>query len=212
MTYRLAIFDFDGTLADTFPWFVSVLNDVADRFGFRRVETEAEVTALRGMRGQEIMKYLEVPPWKVPLIARHMRRLASQDVENIRLFPGILPMLEHLRSGGVRLAVVTSNTEENVRRVLGPDGAARFEQYACGASLFGKASRFRQVLKLARVKSTEAICIGDEMRDGEAAATVGIPFGAVSWGFSHLDALMRCSPREVFASVEEIATTLTSKR
>ena len=37
MPYSLAIFDLDGTLADSFPWFLRTINDVADRFGFRRV-------------------------------------------------------------------------------------------------------------------------------------------------------------------------------
>ena len=36
--YKLAIFDFDGTLADSFAWFLSVINEVADRYGFRRIE------------------------------------------------------------------------------------------------------------------------------------------------------------------------------
>lgn len=35
---RLAVFDFDGTLADGFPWFADVFNTVADRFGFRRID------------------------------------------------------------------------------------------------------------------------------------------------------------------------------
>ena len=50
------------------------------------------------------------------------------------------------------------------------------------------------------------------MRDAEAAAKIGIPFGAVSWGFTRLDALMTCSPREVFASADEIASALTGRR
>ena len=40
MTYRLAIFDFDGTLADSFPFFLSVFNTIADRHGFRRIATD----------------------------------------------------------------------------------------------------------------------------------------------------------------------------
>ena len=36
--YRLVIFDLDGTLADLFPWFSRVLNDVADRYRFKRVD------------------------------------------------------------------------------------------------------------------------------------------------------------------------------
>jgi phosphoglycolate phosphatase-like HAD superfamily hydrolase len=35
--YKLAIFDFDGTLADSFPWFIGAVNDAAARFGFRGV-------------------------------------------------------------------------------------------------------------------------------------------------------------------------------
>ena len=35
--YSLAIFDLDGTLVDSFPWFLTHLNGIADRFGFRRV-------------------------------------------------------------------------------------------------------------------------------------------------------------------------------
>ena len=40
--YALAVFDFDGTLADSFPWFAGVLNGVADRYGFRRVRAGVE--------------------------------------------------------------------------------------------------------------------------------------------------------------------------
>lgn len=33
MRYRLAIFDFDGTLADSFSWFLGVVNRLADDSG-----------------------------------------------------------------------------------------------------------------------------------------------------------------------------------
>lgn len=37
MRYRLVLFDFDGTLADAFPFFLSVFNTIADRHGFKRL-------------------------------------------------------------------------------------------------------------------------------------------------------------------------------
>jgi phosphoglycolate phosphatase len=46
MRYRLAIFDFDGTLADSFPFFVSVFNELAMRHRFRSIDL-AEVERLR---------------------------------------------------------------------------------------------------------------------------------------------------------------------
>jgi len=46
MTYRLAIFDFAGTLADSFPFFLSVFNQIADQHGFRRIDV-TQVERLR---------------------------------------------------------------------------------------------------------------------------------------------------------------------
>ena len=46
MPPRLVIFDFDGTLADSIPWFLAALPTVADRHGLRPLGSE-EVAALR---------------------------------------------------------------------------------------------------------------------------------------------------------------------
>ena len=46
MPPALVIFDLDGTLADSYPWFLRHVNGVADRFGFRRIAAD-DVEALR---------------------------------------------------------------------------------------------------------------------------------------------------------------------
>jgi phosphoglycolate phosphatase len=60
------------------------------------------------------------------------------------------------------------------------------------------------VLKRAKVRPSEALVIGDEVRDFDAAQRAHIPFGAVAWGYTHLDALRAHAPRETFHDVEEI--------
>src|SRR5262249_17946722 len=40
MKYRLAIFDFDGTLADSFPFFIRVFNQLAEQHGFKGIEPD----------------------------------------------------------------------------------------------------------------------------------------------------------------------------
>ena len=84
MKYRLAIFDFDGTLADSLPWFRSVFNSVATRYGFRALD-DAEFEELRGMGNREIIRRVGVPLWKIPLIAAHMKRLMAEDIDGIAL-------------------------------------------------------------------------------------------------------------------------------
>jgi len=204
MRYRLVIFDFDGTLADSFPWFVRVFNEAADRYRFRRIR-EGELEELRGLGGREIVRRLGVPAWKLPLIARHMRRLAARDIDTVSLFPGVDPLLRRLSDAGVVLAVVSSNGYGNVSRVLGPENVARIHHFRCGASLFGKAASFRRVLRRSGVAPGEALAVGDEIRDLEAARAVGIPFGAVSWGYTTAGALRAHGPALSFDRVEAIA-------
>lgn len=209
--YRLAIFDFDGTLADSFPWFLGIVNRLADDVGFRRIE-EHEVDALRGLGARQVMAHLGMPVWKLPRVAQRMREHMARDIGHIRPFPGVGPLLQELAGRGVALSVVTSNSAENVQRVLGPETSALIGHYACGVSLFGKRSKLRGVLAGSGIAAAEAIAIGDEIRDLEAARAEGIAFGAVSWGYTHLQALRAHEPDEVFESVEEIAGRLVSGR
>ena len=208
MTYSLVIFDLDGTLVDSFPWFLRHVNGVADEFGFRRM-SEEDVEPLRRAGSREILRRLEVPAWKLPMIAAYMRRLKSTHATDIPLFPGVDAMLRALSGSGVQLAVVSSDHERNARAQLGEANAALFSHFACGASLFGKAAKFRQVLRRAGVEADRAIIIGDEIRDIEAARAANIACAAVTWGYAAPEALRAHSPDFVFAHIDEIAPAVT---
>lgn len=202
--YRLAVFDFDGTPADSFPWFLGAVNQAAERYRFRRIEDE-DVEMLRGLSARSIVAHLRVPAWKLPLVARYMRRLAGAEIGRITPFDGVLPLLHTLADRGVALAVVTSNSRENVATVLGAEIAARVAFWECGASLFGKARLFRRVVARAGVDPALALCIGDEVRDAEAARAAGVAFGAVTWGYTSADSLRAQNPAYLFHSVPDIA-------
>ncbi|WP_242139549.1 HAD hydrolase-like protein [Sphingomonas sp. TREG-RG-20F-R18-01] len=200
--YRLVIFDFDGTLADSGDWFLSTVDHLADRFKFRRVSRD-EVEALRGKSTRDVIRHLGIPRWKLPAMGRYLHGLLAQQTDRIALFEGIPRVLHALREGGVRLALVTSNAEQNARAILGPH-AALFERLECGASLFGKARCYRRVIRQSRVMVSDVLSIGDETRDIQAAHKVGIASGAVLWGYAHPDALVEMRPDLVFATPEQI--------
>lgn len=208
MRYRLAIFDFDGTLADSFPWFTRVINDLAEAHGFRRIDA-SEVQLLRGLDTRQLLRYFKLPIWRVPRLAAEMRRRMGTDIDQIRLFDGIDDLFLRLQASGVKIAIVTSNAEENVRRVLGPANAARVGFYGCGASLLGKGPKIRRAIREAGVAPSEAICVGDEGRDIEAAHAEGAAAGAVLWGYATEESLRRQGADEVFASIEELAERLS---
>jgi phosphoglycolate phosphatase len=129
---RLAIFDFDGTLANSLPWLLSVFDEVADRFGFRRPDP-AERETMRGLGSREIVRRLGVSAWKLPRIARHIHALKKQAAAEIELFPGAADVLHALSREGVRLAIVSSDTNDNVRLILGDANARLIDHVECGA-------------------------------------------------------------------------------
>ena len=202
MRYRLVIFDLDGTLSDSFPWFLTVVNSFAARHGFRRVE-DHEIETLRGKSSREIVASLQVPYWKLPAIGADMRRLKARHMSEIPLFAGVPEMLRQLSDKGVALALVSSDNEANARAALGAH-ASLIRHYDCGASMFGKASKYKRVLKQAGVAARDALSIGDEVRDAEAAGKAGIDFAAVSWGYARVEALRKHSPVAVFERVADI--------
>lgn len=206
MPYQLVIFDFDGTLADSFPWFLRVLNSVADKYKFRTV-TPDQVESLRGLEAHRILTQLGVPRWKLPLITNHMRKLKARAASEIALFPGAPDMLHALKARGRTLAVVSSDAEGNIRNTLAQAQNA-IDIYACGASLFGKAAKFKAVLKRSGLPASAAITIGDEIRDAAAAREAGIAFAGITWGYAAPEALATKRPVEMFRSMDEIVKKL----
>jgi phosphoglycolate phosphatase len=188
MTYRLAMFDFDGTLADSFPFFLSVFNTVADRHAFRRIDV-ARAGELRHLGVRQMMDHVGLPAWKLPLASKTFMAMMQDSAHEIPLFDGIADALRHLHGRGVQLAVVSSNSEHNVRAVLGPELTALVARFDCGMSVFGKASRIRAVLKACGAAPADALYVGDQATDAEAARKAGVAFGAVHWGYATIDAL-----------------------
>ena len=116
MKYRLAIFDSDGTLADTQPWMRSVFNELAAEHGFQRVEP-GEYERFRDLHGTALLRKLGLPLWKLPRVVSSMRRRMAEYTGKLSLFPGVSDVLTRLAAGGVQLAIVSSNL---LRRCLHP--------------------------------------------------------------------------------------------
>ena len=57
---------------------------------------------------------------------------------------------------------------------------------------------------MTRAARTQAIYIGDEIRDAHAARKIGIGFGAVAWGYTEFDALLRLRPDAAFTAPADL--------
>jgi len=200
--YSLVIFDFDGTLADSVPWFMTALDRTADRFNLKRVDP-AEIESLRMLSSRDALKHLGVPMLKLPQMAIYVREIFAEAMHDIPLFAGAADMLAALRAAGVKLAIVSSNGEANVRHVLGP-AADLIDHYACGSSIFGKAQKFAAVLRALRQSPARTLGVGDEIRDIDAARQAGLSAGAITFGYNARAALENHAPEFLFDDYESL--------
>lgn len=203
MKYRLAIFDFDGTLADSFPFFAQVFNQLAEQHGFKRIDPDLAPT-FRHYNARQIMKQVGMPAWKLPFVVKSFTSLMRQNAASISLFEQVDDLLLYLANRDVTLAIVSSNSHENVSRILGPANTKLISQFECGVSMFGKPARIQKVLRKTGIPCHEAISIGDQVADLEAARKEKVAFGAVSWGYETIESLRKHFPEEEFDCVHAI--------
>ncbi|UXI70169.1 HAD hydrolase-like protein [Tahibacter amnicola] len=181
--YDLVIFDFDGTLADSFDWFWTFLPTLTQRFRLTPLDWSTR-DAYRHLSARALVARLGVRWWQGPGIARYARRCMTEQAGQIPLFEGVPDMLRHLRASGVTIAIVTSNSRTNVARILGPQLAALVDHYGCGAPILGKKRLTQRVMRQAGASPARTLCIGDELRDADVARVVGADFAPVSWGYT----------------------------
>ncbi len=201
--YSLIIFDFDGTLADSVSWAMTVISPVADKYDFKPVKAE-DLERIRGYDPISVFNELGIPLYKVPVIASHLRKMMSGKAEQVVLHNGIKEVLEHLFEKGATIAVVSSNSLKNVRDIMGKENAALIDYLECGATFWGKRHKLSKVLEKSGFSPEEALYVGDEVRDLQAARKVRIAFGAVAWGFNRMDAFMKYNPDEIFRQIYDL--------
>lgn len=206
---KMLLFDFDGTLGDTFQVGFEILNQLADEFGFHRLKVE-DIPRSRAMRVGEFLSFLGVPKTRIPQIAKRGSSELGKRIHEIALFSGLKELLTVLHQRGYRLGIITSNTEENVRAFLRNHQIEMFELIRCSSKLLGKARMIRSALRQAGISKHEALYIGDEVRDIEACQKVGIRIAAVIWGYSSTESLAGQNPDALLSSPEQLWNVLAA--
>lgn len=208
MNYKMVIFDFDGTIADTFPWVLDKLAYIAAKYNLKHPDPE-EIERLRTFSVSQAIKQLQIPAWKIPLISRDIQSLMQTQIDKINLFNGIPEMFQNLHEQNTVVGIASSNSRENIERVIGEKIASTIDFFDCGISLTGKDKRLKNILKKSGVPIQDSLYVGDEIRDIESTKKINMPFGAVSWGYAKVDALKAYQPQEVFESVQDMTRKLS---
>jgi len=184
MGIRVIVFDFDGTIADTHRTIIEITNSFSSDFGFQPV-SEEELLRLRNLSSREILKQSQISIFKIPFLMRKVQGQLRKEIVNLELIEGMKECLLELKSKGYKLGIITSNFKENVVRFLEIKQLNNlFDFVYSGTTLFGKHKVINKFLRQHNLRADEAIYVGDETRDIDAAKKSNVKVIAVGWGFN----------------------------
>jgi phosphoglycolate phosphatase len=203
------IFDFDGTLADTFPAIIDVAYRLSPRT--RRLPPE-NIDKLRRLPLLTALRQLGIPLRHLPLLILFTRRRLKAHMPEVPPYEGIEAMLKTLHKKQYKLFVLTSNYKENVEIFLRHHKLEKFftdVQTVPYANTWTKKRALRRLLQQYQLDASETYHVGNEALDMHAARRVGMPGIAVTWGGYDVKTLRSTKPFTLVHTPHELTEVLS---
>ncbi len=211
--YKLLIFDWDGTLADSIGRIVTAMHIAAQRAG-RPERNDEAVKGIIGLGLPEaiLTLYPDMTPEQVVSFRQHYADVyIAMDAQPSPLFAGVKDSLEAFRAEGYRLAVATGKARRGLDRVLKANGWEDFFDITRAAD--ESASKpdplmLNQILAHCDVRPENALMVGDASFDLMMARNAGIDSVAVGYGAQSMQSLLAYEPRLAIERFTELRTWL----
>ncbi|MEM9226478.1 MAG: HAD-IA family hydrolase [Verrucomicrobiota bacterium] len=188
------VFDFDGTLADTFNLAWEIFNELSSVYGYRKIDKE-DLAKARDMTMAQFIKAFRISRLKIPKMLKEGKRRLAHRIEDISPIEGIQEVLPQLREQYPTLGILTSNSKQNVSSFLKQHDLDFFDFISTVPKLSGKAKSLRAIMRTYTLDPVEVIYVGDESRDMKAALKAGVHGAGVMWGFNSEKALRLYTPK-----------------
>ncbi|HEY8382676.1 MAG TPA: HAD family hydrolase [Microvirga sp.] len=192
----IAVFDLDGTLADTIHDLIGTLNVVLNSEGLPSLSLEEGRTMVGAGARALIERGLtsagrDVVPERLDVLhTAFMVHYGQNLCVGSRLFDGVPEALDRLEAAGFRLAVCTNKYERHSVELLEALGLANRFSAICGRDSFPYFKPDPRHLTLTIEKAggdpSRAVMVGDSVTDIATAKAAAIPVVAVSFGYTDI--------------------------
>ena len=198
------LFDFDGTLVDSFNCVMEKAILMAEEFHFQTM-SDKDINDLRDLTSKELLKLLNIPVYKIPKLIHHMRKHLRNEMHSLAPSRHIRPVVEKLYNANVPLGILSSNSVENVSKWLDSHDMRHFFNFIhTESNYFSKKYLLKKTLKTYRMDKSNTYYICDETRDIDAATKNNIKSIAVTWGYNSEKALLQYQPAFIARHPDDI--------
>ncbi len=205
---RAVLFDFDGTLADSYDAISASLNHVRAANGLPALP-EAEIKRHVGRGLDKLLADLLPGTDTARNVAIYREHHATVMCDQTRLLPGAREALTALKREGRRLAVCSNKTVEFTRVLLDSLGIATFFDVVLGPGDVPHPKPAPDMLLAALrrlgVAAGEALYVGDMDVDVQTARAAGVAVWVVPTGSADRATLEASRPDRILGGLGELA-------
>lgn len=202
------IFDFDGTLANTYPFIEEVIYKIAPKYGITDITVDM-ITEAKNLSFDELLKKYDVSKLNFFKLFFLYKYRLGKEIEKIEPFEAIPQLLSYLRNRGYNMGIITSNSKSNVKKFLKANELQHnFDFVASRILFFSKHKTITKWIKKMGWEQEETVYIGDEIRDIKEARNAGIKAISVTWGFNDREGLEASVPFRIVDSPSEVMLIL----
>jgi phosphoglycolate phosphatase len=208
--YDAILFDLDGTLIDSAEDLVQAVQHAFVRLG---VEAPDRSIIIRNV-GRPLVDFPELlgrdfTDRQRRDFVRYYRAYYSLHCgDHTTCFPGVIVTLERLRSAGLKLAVITTKSQDQAEGTVRTVGLSRFFGYVRGMSDGRKPKPdpepLLETIKELGVQPIDVLMVGDSEQDILAAQGAGVDSCACLYGFRDPDYLLSLEPTYHINSFSEL--------
>lgn len=206
---KLYIFDFDGTIADSVPAALRIIEDLSEEYKLPEVDP-ALAAELKHKSIKELLHMSGLTWIQIPGFLKKARLRFRYMINDVVPIVGMPEMLLRMREQNLRLGILTSNREDNVRDFLQKHHLEVFEFIESSTSIFGKSRKINKIMKRTGLKAQDLLMVGDEVRDIDACRKTGITSVAVTWGFNSAELLKTSRPDHLIETSSQLSQLLLS--
>ncbi len=210
---KAVLFDFDGTLGDSYPAITASVNHVRGQHGLAPL-SESEVRSHVG-RGPDYLLVHTVPAGSVEAnVAAYREHHPSVLRGGTRLLPGAADTLRTLHERGLRLGICSNKPVAFTRELVEYLGVASYLDVVLGPEDVPRPKPAPDMLRtaLARLKlpAEEVLYIGDMVVDIQTARAAGVSVWVVPTGSDEVETLKRAYPDRLLRDLHQVAEFLAA--
>lgn len=216
--YKLAIFDFDGTLVDSAPGIIDVMRQVVVEYELH----EDILTKWRDLVGVPLGKQMEIifpnhsEEFWLEVADRYRAIYDGKTIEICPLFPDLITMLNSLRDAGIKISIASSKRRPLIEVVLEHHKLSQYFELVVGATDITHhkphPESVHHTIKKLGLQHADTVVIGDSIYDLEMARNAGVDAIGVTTGIHSKEILITANPLYIVDSLDEVGRIILNGR